>query len=74
MQLYTAKIEIKPYNGFVYDIEVDRNHTLLVKYGSCVHWNSNCKCDFRAIIPEMGDEVQKEVEKNRYYKQVARGY
>lgn len=34
----------------------------------------NCKCDFRAIIPEMGDEVQKEVEKNRYYKQVARGY
>ena len=50
MQLRTAKAEIKEYNDFLYDIEVDRNNTLLVKYNSCVHWNGNCKCVLKAII------------------------
>lgn len=34
----------------------------------------NCKCDFRAVIPELGDDVRATIEKNRYYKRVARGY
>ena len=50
MQLHTAKAKLEEYKDFVYDIEVDRNNTLLVKYGSCVHWNGNCKCVMRAII------------------------
>lgn len=33
----------------------------------------NCKCDFRAIIPEVGEDVSREIEKNRYYRRVARG-
>ena len=74
MQLYTAKIEVNTYNDFVYDIEVDKNHTLLVKYGSCIHWNSNCKCTFVPVVGEVGDDMYKEVEKNVYYKRVARGY
>lgn len=56
MQLKTAKIEVESYDDFVYDIEVEKNHTLLVKYGSCIHWNSNCKCEFRPVIPEFGDK------------------
>lgn len=41
-------IEIKPYNDYVYDIEVEKNHTLLIKYGKSIHFNSNCRC---SIIP-----------------------
>lgn len=33
----------------------------------------NCKCDFRPLIMEVGDDVRKEIEKNVYYKKIARG-
>lgn len=35
----------------------------------------NCKCDFRAVVEEPGDEeeIKKEIEKNRYYRIIARG-
>ena len=38
------KKELVDYNDSVYDIEVDRNHTILIKSGKCIHWNSNCRC------------------------------
>ena len=41
---YSMKKEIVEYNDSVYDIEVDRNHTLLIKSGKCIHWNGNCRC------------------------------
>ena len=41
---YSMKKEIVDYNDSVYDIEVDRNHTLLIKSGKCIHWNGNCRC------------------------------
>lgn len=65
MQLKTANMSLIPYNDFVYDIEVDKNHTLLVKYGSCVHWNSNCKCDFKPVIFEMGDDINSLIRNKR---------
>ena len=75
MQYCTAKTEILPYNDFVYDIEVDKNHTLLIKDGTCIHWNSNCNCSFAPVIEEPGDEeeIKREIEKNRYYRKIARG-
>ena len=35
----------------------------------------NCKCSFRPVIEESGDEedIKRELEKNRYYKIIARG-
>ena len=36
--------EFVPYNDMVYDIEVEENHTILIKSGRCIHWNSNCRC------------------------------
>lgn len=42
---YGMKKEIVEYNDSVYDIEVDRNHTLLIKSGKCIHWNGNCRCE-----------------------------
>lgn len=39
-----AKITTQPYNDYVYDIEVADNHTILVKNGKDIHWNSNCRC------------------------------
>ena len=41
---YSMKKELIDYNDSVYDIEVDRNHTILIKSGRCIHWNSNCRC------------------------------
>ena len=73
MQLKTAKVVIEPYNDWLYDIEVDKNNTLLVKYNSCVHWNGNCKCNFVPVIEELGDDIRKQIEINAYYKNVARG-
>lgn len=34
----------------------------------------NCKCTFVPVVGEVGDDMYKEVEKNVYYKRVARGY
>lgn len=38
------KKEILPYNDSVYDIEVEKNHTILIKSENSIHWNSNCRC------------------------------
>lgn len=38
------------YNNFVYDIEVEKNHTLLIKTGKDIHWNSNCRCQAIGIL------------------------
>lgn len=43
-QIESMKKEFVEYNDSVYDIEVDRNHTILIKSGKCIHWNSNCRC------------------------------
>lgn len=51
-RLETAKINTVPYNDFVYDIEVKKNHTILIKKGKSIHWNSNCRC---VAIPYMED-------------------
>lgn len=34
----------------------------------------NCKCAFVPVVAEYGDDIEKELEKNVYYKRYARGY
>ena len=51
--LETMDVKTVPYNDYVYDIEVAENHTILVKRGHSIHWNSNCRC---VAIPQV-DEV-----------------
>ena len=34
----------KEYNDFVYDVELDKNHTLLTRCRGRVIWGSNCRC------------------------------
>jgi len=36
-------IEKIPYNDFVYDVSLVKNHTLLIKRNGCISWGSNCK-------------------------------
>jgi len=36
------------YNDYVYDVEVDKNHTLLTRRNGRVIWGSNCRC---IVIP-----------------------
>ncbi|HUV00443.1 MAG TPA: hypothetical protein VMW32_05740 [Bacteroidales bacterium] len=44
------KKEEIPYKGMVYDIGVEKNHTLYVRYnGKCV-WSSNCLCYTTSVL------------------------
>ncbi len=42
--LKNINIEEIKYNDFVYDLEVKKNHTLLVRRNGKVVWGSNCRC------------------------------
>lgn len=49
------KKEIVKYNGFVRDIEIDKNHTLYVRRnGKCV-WSSNCRCHATPVLTSEED-------------------
>lgn len=41
-------IERIPYNDYVYDVTLQRNHTLLIKRKGCISWGSNCKSVIQA--------------------------
>lgn len=59
--LNSMNIDVQPYNDFVYDIEVEKNHTLLIKSGKSIHWNSNCRCQalpYRSDSPFKMDTQQ----------------
>ena len=43
-------IKKQSYNDYVYDIEVNKNNTILVKQDKSIHWNSNCRCVANPII------------------------
>ena len=49
-QLSTAKVQFDKYNDYLYDIEVEKNNTLLTRFNKCIIWNGNCKCTFEPII------------------------
>ena len=53
-------VQFDKYNDFVYDIEVDKNNTLLIKDRGCVHWNGNCKCTFLPVIEDDTDKIDEE--------------
>lgn len=46
----SLKLELEEYNDYTYDIGVEKNHTLLIKFGSSIHWNSNCHCEVAPVI------------------------
>lgn len=37
------------YDDMVYDVEVDKNHTLLTRRNGRVVWGSNCECSLRTV-------------------------
>ena len=39
-----------PYNDIVYDVEVDRNHTILTRRNGKVIWGSNCRCTLLPVV------------------------
>lgn len=43
-----TKIEKIDYDGFVYDVSLVKNYTLLIKHNGCISWGSNCKSTIRA--------------------------
>jgi hypothetical protein len=40
------RIEKHKYDGMVYDVELDRNHVLLVRRNGKVAWSGNCRCSY----------------------------
>ena len=39
-----TKVESKPYNDLVYDVELEKNNTLLTMCNGRITWGSNCRC------------------------------
>ena len=52
------KKEIKPYKGFIYDVELGKNHTLVVRRNDNVCVSGNCRCLARRYMK--GDVWDKE--------------
>ncbi|MEG0848531.1 MAG: hypothetical protein RSE50_00705 [Myroides sp.] len=52
--------ELIPYDDFVYDLELERNHTLYVMRNGKAVWGSNCKC-FRTMILKSQSELVTEI-------------
>lgn len=52
------KKEIKPYKGFIYDVELEKNHTLVVRRNDNVCVSGNCRCLARRYMK--GDVWDKE--------------
>ncbi len=40
------KVKRKKYGKLVYDLTLNKNHTLLIKTDGKIHWNSNCRHTF----------------------------
>lgn len=59
------KKEIKPYKGFIYDVELEKNHTLVVRRNDNVCVSGNCRCLARRYMK--GDVWDKET---RSFKQL----
>lgn len=65
-RLETAEINTVPYNDYVYDIEVKENHTILIKKGKSIHWNSNCRCVAKPYVEDSKFINAKKEEQNVY--------
>ena len=53
---YFNKMQIKEvdYNKAVYDLEVEKHHTILTRRNGRVVWGSNCRCTLIPIVDESG--------------------
>jgi hypothetical protein len=49
------KKEIVDYSGMVYDIEIEKNHTLYVRRNGKCAWSSNCLCHATPILQPQAD-------------------
>lgn len=58
VQFYGCKSEIIDYNDIVYDIEVSKNNTILIKYNNNIHWNSNCRCVAIPVMDIFAEEAE----------------
>ncbi|MBO8180779.1 MAG: hypothetical protein H0Z19_09955, partial [Archaeoglobus sp.] len=48
--VHNLTIEKREYHGFAYDVELDKNHVLLVMRNGFIAWSGNCRCTAIPII------------------------
>ena len=60
------------YNDYVYDVEVEKNNTILVRRNGRVAWGSNCRCTVTPVIARSKEidkpnkkTIKKFIEKNK---------
>lgn len=56
-----VKKEYISYNGYVYDLELERNHIMYIRRNGKCFWGSNCRCSASPILvsQEEMDEIAK---------------
>lgn len=52
MGMESIDVKIDDYKKIVYDITIENNHTLLIRYDGKIHWNGNCTCTFSPVVPK----------------------
>lgn len=47
---FNSEPKIQSYNDYVYCVELERNHTLLVRRNGKIVWSGNCRCSWIPVI------------------------
>jgi len=55
------EIEEVSYSDYVYDVELPKNHILLVERSGKLYWSGNCRCTYRMIKADEKGDIAKEV-------------
>lgn len=65
------KKDLVPYDGFVYDIELERNHIMYLRRNGKPYWGHNCFCYVTSIL-KTKDEFRRDVKSKNEIKQIPR--
>lgn len=63
------KKDFVPYSGFVYDIELERNHIMYLRRNGKPYWGHNCLCYVTTIL-KTREEFNKDLPSSREVKQI----
>lgn len=61
----------RDYSGKVYDVELERNHILLVRRNGKTAWSGNCKHDLKPVLEEFEQQQENDLTEGLYETQMS---